>query len=244
MAHRPIKTYSRIKSRALTTNQKRLMDSFLPKVNVLKNLELYIAKFSNHIVGRRLNEGQAVAQHSFERISLEIGFGSGENLLHQAINNPNTLYIGAEPYLNGVVKVLAKMEESAINNILIHASDARELFPLFRKYGVILDEIFILFPDPWPKVRQHKKRLINNTFLEMLIELMEEESKLYIATDHVGYMEWIKNSLDDLYEKFEHRYNNTPFYDSITSKYQKKGVSCGRKLHYFCAYIKKYDSLT
>lgn len=218
--HRPIKTYSRSKSRAFTINQNRLMSNFLPKVDALKHLKSYLVK------------------HNFEHIALEIGFGSGENLLHQAHNNPKTLYIGAEPYLNGVVKVLKKMEEESIDNILIHASDARELFVLFKEYNITLHEIFILFPDPWPKARQHKKRLINNAFLEVLFEVMSVESKLYIATDHVGYMEWITDSLNSSSSKFQYQYNNSPFYNSIASKYQKKGVNCGRKLHYFYAYKK------
>jgi hypothetical protein len=111
------------------------------------------------------------ANDAYQRTALEIGFGAGEHLAAQARHHPETLYLGSEPYINGVAKLLAVIEREKLTNIRIDTRDVREL--ISELPGAALNEIFILFPDPWPKARHHKRRLINAQTLAMLQALKQ-----------------------------------------------------------------------
>jgi tRNA (guanine-N7-)-methyltransferase len=102
----------------------------------------------------------------YKKLALEIGFGGGEHLLAQAEHNPDTLFIGCEPYINGVAKCLAGIDEQKISNIRLYTRDARELIEALP--DACLDSVFILFPDPWPKLRHNKRRLVSAQTLSML----------------------------------------------------------------------------
>ncbi len=104
--------------------------------------------------------------NSHKRIWVEIGFGNGENMLYQVLNEPDLLFIGCEPYLKGVSRLLTNVEIQNIKNILIWTEDARELIANFPDNSV--ERFFILFPDPWPKRSHNKRRLINTEFLNLL----------------------------------------------------------------------------
>ena len=90
---------------------------------------------------------------------LEIGFGGGEHLIWQATHNPDVGLIGCEPFEDGVVKVLSAVDTEGLANIRLHADDGRPLLRLLPEASV--DRAFILFPDPWPKKRHHKRRLVS-----------------------------------------------------------------------------------
>ena len=112
---------------------------------------------------------------------LEIGFGGGEHLLWQARHNPGVGLIGCEPFQDGVIKVLSAIEQEQLANIRLHADDAR---PLLRRLPeASIGRAFILFPDPWPKARHHKRRLVSAATLAELARIMRSGAELRIATD-------------------------------------------------------------
>lgn len=171
MENRPLRSFGRIKSRALRDGAQNLMDEVLPRITF-----------------KELPQGKEVW--------LEIGFGGGEHLAHQAKNNPNVNIIGFEPFINGTVKLLREVEEHNLQNVLVHNGDAREVLEKLPESSV--SRVYILFPDPWPKARHNKRRLIQKPLLDMLHKVMKDGAELRIATDHEGYAGWI------LREIFEH----------------------------------------
>jgi tRNA (guanine-N7-)-methyltransferase len=120
---------------------------------------------------------------------LEIGFGGGEHLLWQARHNPNIGLIGCEPFEDGIVKVLGAVEQEELGNVRLYPDDAR---PLLRWLsGASLGRVFVLFPDPWPKKRQQKRRLVSEGTLRELARVMRPGAELRIATDIGSYVSWI-----------------------------------------------------
>jgi len=119
---------------------------------------------------------------------LEIGFGGGEHLVAQATAHPNVRYIGVEPFLNGVASCLRHIEEANAQNIRLHNGDARDV--IARLSDASLDLVYILFPDPWPKTRHHKRRLIQREFLDELARVMKPGAELRFATDWANYAAW------------------------------------------------------
>ena len=99
-----------------------------------------------------------------KEVWLEVGFGGGEHLAWQAEQNPSVGLIGAEPFINGVAKLLAHIEERDLRNVRIHFGDARPLLEALPDAS--LSKLFVLHPDPWPKKRHHKRRMISPWFFE------------------------------------------------------------------------------
>ena len=120
-----------------------------------------------------------------KKINLEIGFGSGEFIFYRATRDKENIYIGSEVYTPGIVKLINNINRHNMNNILIYQGDARDL--LNQIPNQFFYNIYILFPDPWPKKKHHKRRLINKNFLEYL--LSKFSSNLFIVTDHLNYAE-------------------------------------------------------
>ena len=128
-------------------------------------------------------------------IWLEIGFGGGEHLAVQAARHPEVGFIGVEVFDNGVAKLLAHVVRHRLDNIRIFADDARLL--LARLPSASLDRVFILFPDPWPKRRHWKRRIVAPATLDRLAALMADGAELRLATDDRGYLAWILQHLTD-----------------------------------------------
>jgi len=122
---------------------------------------------------------------------LEVGFGGGEHLLHQARLHPDIGFIGCEPFLNGVAKLLSDMEKTggSTGNIRLLVDDARPLIE--RLPPASIGRVFVLFPDPWPKNRHHRRRFIAPSTLDALARVMRPGEELRLATDHVGYLRWM-----------------------------------------------------
>lgn len=162
------------RGRGLSSKDKEILEQNLPKYKIDKDV---IEKLDT-------------ATH----INLEIGFGSGEFINNVSQKKPEEIFIGCEPYSTGVVKLLKNIEKNNIENIYIFNDDARTL--LQEMPNNFLSKVFILFPDPWPKARHHKRRIINQALLNLLKEKMKEGSRLFIATDHADYKEWILEELE------------------------------------------------
>jgi tRNA (guanine-N7-)-methyltransferase len=126
-------------------------------------------------------------------IWLEIGFGSGEHLAQQAERHPKVGFIGCEVFENGIVKLLAQIEQRRLDNIRIFADDARLLIAALLPASI--DRVFILFPDPWPKRRHHKRRLLSREMLDALAAITADNAELRVATDDGDYLCWILERL-------------------------------------------------
>jgi tRNA (guanine-N7-)-methyltransferase len=120
---------------------------------------------------------------------LEIGFGAGEHLVWQAEQNPGVGLIGCEPYLNGVAKCLAHIERTGVTNVRLFTDDARLVMAALPAGS--LSRVFVLFPDPWPKTRHHKRRFVQRDNLDRLAELMLPGAELRLATDDPSYLPWM-----------------------------------------------------
>jgi tRNA (guanine-N7-)-methyltransferase len=163
-----LRSFGRKRGRKSSARQRLLMENALPRLRI--ELEA--------IHKRPLSEQFAgpVAE-----IWLEVGFGGAEHLIHQATANPGVGIIGCEPFEDGVIKAVTAVEERGLNNVRLHPDDVR---PLLRALpSASLSKVFVLFPDPWPKSRHAKRRLVSKSFLDQLAQVMKPGAELRIATD-------------------------------------------------------------
>jgi tRNA (guanine-N7-)-methyltransferase len=121
-------------------------------------------------------------------LALEVGFGGGEHLAAQARAHPATGFIGCEPFDNGVAKLLTRIKADGLANVRVHPDDARDV--LARLPDSSVDRVFVLFPDPWPKLRHHKRRFIQVATLDELARVLKAGGELRLATDHMDYAQW------------------------------------------------------
>lgn len=133
----------------------------------------------------RLAFDPATPPTGFRQTWLEIGFGGGEHLLWQARHNPDIALIGCEPFEDGVIKVLTAITSEDLKNIRVHMGDAREILRSIAPNSI--DRAFILFPDPWPKRKHRKRRLVNKSLLALLATAMRPGAELRIGTDIGDY---------------------------------------------------------
>ncbi len=156
--------------------QKALFDELLPRLAI--NLPA-----SGHL------DIAALFGNAHPSIWLEIGFGGGEHLAQIAEQHPQTWFIGCEVFENGIVKLLAQIERRRLDNIRIFADDAQLMIAALPPASV--GRVFILFPDPWPKRRHHKRRIVSRATLDAMAEIMTDDGELRIATDDGDYLCWI-----------------------------------------------------
>jgi len=129
---------------------------------------------------------------------LEVGFGAGEHVAAQALANPSIGILACEHYLNGVASCLAHLEKNNLNNVKLHNGDARDLMD--RLPDGSISKVFLLYPDPWPKARHHKRRFINSENLDAFARVMRGGAILRVASDIPEYIEW---TLEHLAERSE-----------------------------------------
>jgi tRNA (guanine-N7-)-methyltransferase len=120
---------------------------------------------------------------------LEIGAGNGEHAVWQAERNPDTGMIAVEPFVNGMSNLLALAQVRGLANIRVLADDARVL--LDRLAPASIGRAFVLFPDPWPKRRHWRRRIVNPPVLDSLARVMSAGAELRVATDHPDYLVWM-----------------------------------------------------
>jgi tRNA (guanine-N7-)-methyltransferase len=120
---------------------------------------------------------------------LEIGFGAGENLAWQARAHPDVGLLGAEVFINGIAQLLRRVETDDLAAVRIFQGDARDLLEALPAASI--DRVFVLFPDPWPKARHHKRRLIQRDTLAQLARIMGDGVELRLATDDMPYARWM-----------------------------------------------------
>lgn len=165
---------------------------------------------------------------------LEIGFGGGEHMIHQAATSPDVGIIGAEPFINGVAKLLAAIDVSGVTNVAVTDGDARDVMDVLPRGAI--DKVFLLYPDPWPKSRHHKRRFVNPDQLEQIAHVLKPGGVWRVATDIEDYVrhtlelvmrhpafEWTAEGPKDWRE---------PWPDWILTRYEAKAVREGRTPHY------------
>jgi tRNA (guanine-N7-)-methyltransferase len=162
---------------------------------------------------------------------LEIGFGGGEHLAAQAAANPDVGFLGVEPFLNGVAKLLRAIDEKALPNVRVLMDDARLLLKALPDASV--ERSFVLFPDPWPKLRHHKRRIVNPETAADLARVIRPGGELRLATDDQGYARWMLAAL-----LAEPRFAWTaeraadwrePPADWVPTRYEAKARAAGRR---------------
>ncbi len=169
--------HGRRRGRRLRKHREEILDTLLPKLALpspLPDSEIDLP---------------ALFPRPMRSVWLEIGFGNGEHLIWQAQHHGDIGFIGAEPFLNGVARLLSYIDDSGVDNIRIVPDDVRPL--LSKLPAASLGRVFILFPDPWPKTRHHKRRLVNKETLDQLADVMADDAELRLATDDADYMAWM-----------------------------------------------------
>jgi tRNA (guanine-N7-)-methyltransferase len=216
-------SFARRVGRTLRTNQNKLLNDFLPIMN--RETGIYIDE----------NNLLAFSENDTRKKILEIGFGNGNFLYNLATQQPENLFIGCEPYLNGVANLLNNIQQDALNNIYIWPDDANILLSMANDN--VFDEVYLLFSDPWPKNKHHKRRIVNQDFLLKIANKLKEHGNLIIATDHLEYAKWIIKQIimNDLF-----KFNEDNVYswymekdDYIKTKYQLKAERKSIKSFYF-----------
>jgi|TARA_B110000977_G_scaffold23723_1_gene28639 tRNA (guanine-N7-)-methyltransferase len=149
----------------------------------------YIIKLEDFFKNKHNSTSQSLFGIDHKKIILEIGFGSGDNLVNSAINNPNICYIGADPFLNTNARLIKILLKNNIKNIKIWPDDIRKIIPLFSYSSV--SEIKILFPDPWPKSKHKNRRLVQEIFIDNLYKILVPNGRITLATDHSLMKSWI-----------------------------------------------------
>lgn len=161
---------------------------------------------------------------------LEIGFGGGEHLAHQAALNPTINYIGAEPFLNGVAKLLAEIAERKLTNLRIHYGDARPLLEALPAES--FDRIYLLYPDPWPKLKQKKRRFVNATNLAHFARVLKLQGQFWFASDIADYVDWTREHVTTSNLFAVDADHTTPLENWVQTRYEAKARREGRASAY------------
>ena len=181
------------------------------------------------------NEISKLKLHENEKNILEIGFGNGENLVNMSLNKPNDLFIGCDAYYNGCAKLIKKILNNNIKNIKIWPDDINLIIKKFKKN--FFDFILIIQPDPWPKKKHKKRRLIQQKFLDDLNQILKREGELIISTDHNVMKSWVLEQLhireDFLWIKNGSHYQNKHPEWIINTKYTNKASQNNRVVNWF-----------
>ena len=165
----------------------------------------------------------------YKKIILEVGFGNGENTSFLALKNPNALIVASEVYLSGIGSLLNDIAKNSLKNIKIFDEDVREL--LFKLQNKIFDEIYIICPDPWPKARHHKRRLIKEDFLKTLAKILKRDGTVYISTDWENYAESIEEELEKTKDHFS--FTQISNEGMPITRFQRRAINEGRSIHTF-----------
>ena len=154
-------------------------------------------------------------------------------MVHQAVQNPGVGLIGAEPYINGVAMLLGKIRKAGAENIRVHPGDARDLMDVLSEASV--SKVFLLYPDPWPKKKHHRRRFVTEEHLVPLHRVMKPGAEFRVATDIPDYVrqameeipkvgfEWVAECAEDW---------RRPWDDWVSTRYEQKALREGRVPHY------------
>jgi tRNA (guanine-N7-)-methyltransferase len=205
--HPALRTFGRVQSRPLKPRQAALMATLLPR----------LALPEGPLDPRGLMPSAA-------EVWLEAGFGAGEHLATQAAHHPDTLFLGAEPFVNGIAACLAHLDDAKLANVRLCHGDVRDLAQ--RLPDASIDRLYVLFPDPWPKTRHKKRRLIQAEFIAEAARILKSGGRLRFATDWADYADW---TLERFVASPAFRWTaerasdwRAPWADHVTTRYEAK----------------------
>lgn len=177
--------YGRSQGKPLSARQQDLVDKLLPQIAVP-------------------SEGPVTSEVLFgdsRSLHFEIGFGGGEHLAHRADLLPDHGFIGAEPFVNGVAQALTHVEEQRLANVRLHMGDALEV--LRRVPDGALTMLYLLHPDPWPKAKHAKRRMMNDGPVSLIAQKMKPGGEFRFGTDHDIYLRHALMVMQRHTDKFE-----------------------------------------
>lgn len=201
--------YGRRVGHALRPRQTALMAELLPRLRV---------DLAESLAGTR------------ERRILEVGFGGGEHLAHLAHLHPDISFLGAEPFVNGVAKLLTLVEAKALANVRIHDGDGRDLLEALPTAA--FDCVYLLYPDPWPKARHNRRRFVNAETLGQIHRVLRPAGLFRFASDITDYVAWTREHVAGHGGFREEGDGATPFPDWIETRYEAKARREGRASAY------------
>lgn len=223
------------------------------KLDIHRLYEIYGLKLPECMV----NPGDLFGSSSvcFRQVYVEIGFGAGEHLVQNSIKNPEVGFVGCEPFENGVVRALRGVHDNNLENVRIFNGDARFLLEKFANKSV--DRFYILFPDPWPKQKYHKRRLISENFVrDFLHPKLKQEGEIVVATDCEDYMRSIVKIFTTRFSDCFTSVTTTPMGDLssdnlkalqkrpewfISTRYEQNALSKGLKPFYLVLRKSNYN---
>ncbi|HRJ69378.1 MAG TPA: tRNA (guanosine(46)-N7)-methyltransferase TrmB [Beijerinckiaceae bacterium] len=139
-------------------------------------------------MARPFGDPKTLFPENVEGVHLEIGFGGGEHLVDAASRHPGIGFIGCEPFVNGVAKLVAEIEKRGLTNIRVHDANAADLLPLLPPASI--ERVYLLYPDPWPKRRQRKRRFVSPAAVKALARVLKPGGTFRFATDIDDYAGW------------------------------------------------------
>ncbi|MGB1077426.1 MAG: tRNA (guanine(46)-N(7))-methyltransferase TrmB, partial [Bdellovibrionales bacterium] len=218
------KVYGRRQGRPLRGDRQEALDVLYPKLEILPSDLKQDASLPPLSLFRR----------SVDRIGFEVGFGNGEFLRNNMINNPKTGFIGAEPFVNGVSAFLKSIKDDPHDNVRVFMDDAMSIAKSLADNSV--DEMYVLNPDPWHKSRHHKRRIISPQNLDVFSRILKSGATLTMTTDVDELAEWMCRQASN-HADFEWTatcaddWRNMPegWYQT---RYELKGKAAGRKQSY------------
>lgn len=204
------------RNRKLSNNHQKLLDNCYPLWGLPNDQDWDFAQiFPND---KNLNVEN-------QQIIIEIGFGTGDTLIRNAIDNPEINYIGIEMYQSGCLNVLNFQKENHLTNLRVCFGDAKEILAKYVKKHS-LSGIQIFFPDPWPKKKHHKRRLVQTEFVDMLADKLSPGGFVHMATDWVNYAEHMAVVMDSNSNYYLDNKNRS----RLLTKFEQKGMEKGHEV--------------
>lgn len=214
----PRRLYGRSKGKALRPGQTRLMDERLPQLLLDLSTPAPLS-------------AEALFAAPMRELRLEIGFGGGEHLVAAAARDPDVGFIGCEPFVNGMARLLARITAQGLANIRLHQGDAIEVVD--RLPDASLSRVYLFYPDPWPKRRHRKRRIVSAPTLAKLARVMAPGAQLRFATDIDDYAGWtlarLGASPDFVWTATRAQDWLVPWDGWTQTKYEAKAMAAGRK---------------
>ncbi|NBZ88451.1 tRNA (guanine(46)-N(7))-methyltransferase TrmB [Stagnihabitans tardus] len=212
--------YGRIKGKTLRASQKSYLEEDLGPLTL-------------HGVTRDENPSRALVPlepwRAQRPLWLEVGFGGGEHLIHQAAQNPSVALLGAEPFVNGIAMLLGKVRAQNVTNLRLHPGDVRDLFEVLPEGS--LTKVFLNYPDPWPKARHHRRRFVTQEYLIPLARLCAPGAEFRVASDIPDYIRQAREEIP-LAGFTLTADTDAPWEDWFSTRYEQKALREDRTPHY------------
>ena len=215
--------YGRRQGHKLRTGQAALVEELLPQLEVPETGPIDATQLFGD------------APESRRPLEFEIGFGSGEHLAGQAEARPDHGFIGCEPFINGVVGALTHVRDRDLDNVRIHMGDALEVLERFPDAS--LSRVYLLHPDPWPKARHAKRRMMNHGPVDLIARKLKPGCEFRLGTDDPTYCRWSMMVMD---QRRDFEWQATTAQDFLTrpddwpeTRYERKARRKGHEVWYF-----------